>query len=581
MQLTTNRAFLLLRYTLIVATAYLLLVEREFLLPPVETILLLVAALASNVVVAQLPTRVTSSPAFSPAIIVADTVWITAALLQSGSFNTEFFFLYFFVLLLAGIGESLPLIVLGTIVVCIAYIYLLLHGGGVWKVWSSPSLIRIPFLFSAAAFYGYLVDRARQERRRADAHEAEQKRATLQLAHVTSDFSQLIETANAPIVGVDRNKMVNEWNQKVSDLTGHSRAEMVGRMIVDEFVPTDHRIGVESVLDRALVGQESGGFEFPLHTRDGRRVTILFNATTRRDAAGNIVGAWGVGQDVTELSAYRETLEQRIDERTRELTESLDRERRLSNELRESLEREKQLGHLKSRFVSMASHEFRTPLTAILGASDVLKCYGDQLSPEEKGLRLDKIQQQVNHMTSLLEDILTVGKADASQLDFDPVPLEVEQFCQELVEETRRSARPAHPILLSFTGSRTNVPMDPKLLRNILSNLLSNATKYSPEDKPIKFDVASENGTTVFRIRDFGIGVPEQDLDRVFEPFHRGANATTISGTGLGLAIVKRAVERHGGHISIESKLNHGTAFTVTIPCPEPAGNDDAQDPGG
>ncbi len=306
MDLTGSRAFLLLRYTLIAATAYLLLVEREFSPPPIGTILLLVAALASNVMVAQLPSRLTSSPAFSPAIIVADTVWITAVLVQSGTFNTEFYFLYFFVLLLAAIGESLPLIVIGTVAVCIAYVYLLLHGGGVWKLWSSPSLIRIPFLFSTAAFYGYLVDRARQERRRADAHEAEQKRATRQLAHVTSDFSQLIETANALIVGVDGNKLVNEWNQKVAELTGHSRSEMVGRMIVDEFVPIDHRMGVERVLDQALAGQESGGFEFPLHTKDGRRVTILFNTTTRRDAAGEIVGCWVVGQDITERKRAEE-----------------------------------------------------------------------------------------------------------------------------------------------------------------------------------------------------------------------------------------------------------------------------------
>ncbi|MDX2168254.1 MAG: HAMP domain-containing sensor histidine kinase [Deltaproteobacteria bacterium] len=165
--LPPQRAFLLLRYTLIIATAYLLLVEENLQLPPLPAILLVVLALASNVVVAQLPGRITGSPYFGPAIIVGDTLWITVALLLSGKFTAEFYFLYFFILLLAAIGETLWLIALAAVAVCGAYLYVMSVTGEGWSWWNSPSLIRIPFLFTAAAFYGYLVDRTRQERSRA------------------------------------------------------------------------------------------------------------------------------------------------------------------------------------------------------------------------------------------------------------------------------------------------------------------------------------------------------------------------------------------------------------------------------
>ncbi len=165
--LSGSRAFLLLRYTLIVSTAYLLLVERSFTVPPLGVMLLIVLALASNVACAQLPERVTARPLFSGGVIIFDTVWITATLVYSGSFGADFFYLYFFVLLLAAIGESLQVIALTAIVVCAAYLYVLEANGTMLSWWQSPSLIRLPFLFTTAAFYGYLIDRARRDQRRA------------------------------------------------------------------------------------------------------------------------------------------------------------------------------------------------------------------------------------------------------------------------------------------------------------------------------------------------------------------------------------------------------------------------------
>jgi signal transduction histidine kinase/CheY-like chemotaxis protein len=162
------RPFLLLRYTLVAATAYLIFVEDRFV-PSIGISLAIAAALASNVVVSFLPARVVDSRWFGAALVVGDTAWITSALVASGRFDADFVFLYFFVILLAAMGESLSLIVLGAVVVCIAYVYVLSATGGTWSVWNSPSIIRIPFLFTAAAFYGHMVDRTRYERREAAA----------------------------------------------------------------------------------------------------------------------------------------------------------------------------------------------------------------------------------------------------------------------------------------------------------------------------------------------------------------------------------------------------------------------------
>jgi K+-sensing histidine kinase KdpD len=193
----TNRAFLLLRYTLIVATAYLLLVEGGFQRPPLGVILLIVGALASNVVLAQLSEELTSTLPFALGVVLGDTTWITIVLINSGRFNAEFFYLYFFILLLAAIGENLRLIAIGAVVVCMAYVYLLMANGGTWSLWDSPSLIRIPFLFTVAAFYGYMVERTRTERRRAEVGETGRQQAEEELRDKNVELQEQAEVSAA------------------------------------------------------------------------------------------------------------------------------------------------------------------------------------------------------------------------------------------------------------------------------------------------------------------------------------------------------------------------------------------------
>ncbi|MGK7905404.1 MAG: ATP-binding protein [Hormoscilla sp.] len=237
------------------------------------------------------------------------------------------------------------------------------------------------------------------------------------------------------------------------------------------------------------------------------------------------------------------------------------------DEMRKAIEKEKELSELKIRFVTMVSHEFRTPLSTILFSAGLLEKYRNKWSEEKKTTHLERIQTAVLHMTKLLEDVLLIGKAEAAQIKLKPESMDLEKFCREMVEEEQeRSLNKLQVKLNTTAGELTEVEMDEKLLRHILSNLLSNAVKYSQEDSVVEFELASKDGEAWFRIQDRGIGIPVADREHLFEMFHRGTNVGTIQGTGLGLAIVKRAVDLHGGEITVESEEEVGTTFLVRLP---------------
>ncbi len=260
------------------------------------------------------------------------------------------------------------------------------------------------------------------------------------------------------------------------------------------------------------------------------------------------------------------------------IVRNITEQKQAENELRETLRKEKELSELKSRFISMASHEFRTPLTAILGSTELLKHYGHRWGEEKKLVHFDRIYSYVQHMTQLLDDVLLVGKAEAGKLEFKPSPMNAIQFCRSLVEELQLSAGREHTIIFTPQGLTaeyeneagsipcTSANLDEKLLRHILSNLLSNAIKYSPVSTTIQFFLTCLNSHIEIQIQDQGIGIPDEDKPRLFEAFHRATNVGRFPGTGLGLAIVKNAVDLHGGLITVNSQVEVGTTFTVRLP---------------
>lgn len=241
---------------------------------------------------------------------------------------------------------------------------------------------------------------------------------------------------------------------------------------------------------------------------------------------------------------------------------------RLQAELtqRQTLQRQTELNDMKSRFISVASHEFRTPLAFILSSAELLKHYGDRLPEPEKADVIATIETGVQRMTQMLDRVLLLGKVEAQMLAFQPAEINLQLLCQNLVEDARIQYSEAGCELILEFGARPEIGIfDEKLLRHIFGNLLSNAIKYSPQGGKVSFRVFSLEGRVAFEVADQGIGIPAEELPHLFEWFHRASNVGEIQGTGLGLAIVKNSVDLHGGHINVTSVVGQGTRFTVTI----------------
>jgi signal transduction histidine kinase len=240
-----------------------------------------------------------------------------------------------------------------------------------------------------------------------------------------------------------------------------------------------------------------------------------------------------------------------------------------TRELNEALQKEKELVDLKTKFVAMASHEFRTPLSTISLATGFLRRYKDRIAGEEIDRKLDDIVRQIEHMNYLLEDVLTVGKTEAGKVNVNVQVIEVERFFEVLAREVYQSSEKTHRIRLSVACDHAVIATDPRMLRIIVVNLLTNAIKFSPGQPSVGLHVTDTNRTLRVQVSDAGIGIPDDDRESLFNSFHRGSNTLAIQGTGLGLSIVRKTVDLLGGSIHVESSVNQGTTFIIAIPLHE------------
>ncbi|MSU58825.1 MAG: PAS domain-containing sensor histidine kinase [Pedosphaera sp.] len=240
--------------------------------------------------------------------------------------------------------------------------------------------------------------------------------------------------------------------------------------------------------------------------------------------------------------------------------------KRAEEELLRSLAREKELGQMKSNFVAMVSHEFRTPLGVIQSSSEILADYLDKLDPNDRSEQLRSIVKNTRRMADLMEEVLLLGRLDAGKMDFQPAALDVRAFCQRVVDELLTATGQRCPITLDCATVPEEFCGDERLLRRIFTNLLANAVKFSEAGSPVLFKTGVADGELVFSVHDCGVGIPEADLPWLFNAFQRGRNVAHLPGTGLGLTIVKRCVELHGGEIKIESPAGQGTTATVRLP---------------
>ncbi|MFS0514613.1 PAS domain S-box protein [Nostoc sp. UIC 10607] len=241
--------------------------------------------------------------------------------------------------------------------------------------------------------------------------------------------------------------------------------------------------------------------------------------------------------------------------------------RKRLDEIRMALERERELSVLKTRFFSMASHEFRTPLSTALAAAQLLENCQDEWDDSSKRLRnLQRIQLSVKNMVQMLDDILTINRAETGKLEFNPKLLDLEEFCGYFVEEMRLSTDERHTLSFVCQGKAVPALVDERLLRSILSNLLLNAIKYSPQGGNVHLGLEFKSDTVILQVQDQGIGIPLADQKQLFEPFHRGKNVRSIPGTGLGLVVVKKCVDLHQGDINITTEVGIGTTCAIALP---------------
>lgn len=276
-----------------------------------------------------------------------------------------------------------------------------------------------------------------------------------------------------------------------------------------------------------------------------------------------------------QLIVYAAELEKKVEMRTEalnntilELEQEVNERKKAAEEVRRSLERERELNELKSRFVSIASHEFRTPLSAVLSSAALINQYVDRKEPEKIEKHILRIKTSVNQLTGILNDFLSLGKLEEGKVDVLYEPLNTKVFLEEIAEEVSSTLKEGQRVIVNCNLKEDAFLSDARILRNILFNLITNASKYSDTNRPIYIDCYKSNDSVAFDVRDEGIGIPEEDQKHMFERFFRASNAGNVQGTGLGLNIVKRYLDLLDGNITFTSKYGEGSTFYVLIPVP-------------
>jgi PAS domain S-box-containing protein len=381
---------------------------------------------------------------------------------------------------------------------------------------------------------------------------------------ITSDHGEIMRANPAA------NKMFGYEND---ELVGQKIEILIPRKLAEKHVqnrehfnqkPSQRSMGI----GRDLFGKRKDDTEFPVEVSlspftslDGQKYIIGFviDITVRKKQELEL------RKNHDEIQVLNSNLEKKVEERTLVLEEALRELGKSREELSVALRKEKELNELKSRFVSMASHEFRTPLTTILSSISLIGKYGEQGDREKQVRHIGRVKTSINHLTDILNDILSISKLEEGKTHVTAENFNLKEYVMDVISELRDLTKEGQEINYIHTG-KEEVYSDKKILRHLLFNLISNAIKFSPEGKAIS--VSTNNDTRVFilEIKDQGIGISDEDKKHLFERFFRGYNATNIQGTGLGLNIVAKYVELLKGSIEFRSKLEEGTAFRLKLP---------------
>lgn len=405
----------------------------------------------------------------------------------------------------------------------------------------------------------------------------------LDQAHMAS----LFENATEGIILTDSHARIVMANPASERMFGYEKNELIGQpietLIPEKFKRHHHELR-EGFYEhpsnrvmghgRDLYGRKKDGTNMPVevslshYRKDNELFVIAFivDITQRKEIENNMLKQKIELEKITEkIRQMNAELEVKVEERTQILKEALQRLEQSQQELSEALDKERQLNEIKSRFVSMASHEFRTPLTTVLSSASLLSKYHSDKDHEKREKHIRRIKNSVNNLNDILEDFLSLGKLNEGKIETRQEIFELHEVIYEILDEMKNQLKPGQEFKIDSL-IETEVYSDKKLLRNILINLLSNAIKFSEEGKVIEISAIAEEEYAKVSVHDQGIGISETDQQHLFTSFYRAANALNIQGTGLGLHIVKRYVDLIGGEVGLKSELNKGTTVTFTIP---------------
>lgn len=346
-----------------------------------------------------------------------------------------------------------------------------------------------------------------------------------------------------------------------------------------DVVFVDYYLGNENGLDliREAIAK---GFEAPIILLTGQNDLeidekamkagasdyLVKGTISKRQLESSIRYSMEHAKNLKEIKALNTELEKRVKGRTMVLQEALEELEKTKEDIRDALEKEKHLNELKSRFVTMASHEFRTPLSTILSSVQLISKYNNDETADKRNKHITRIKSAVYNLTEILNDFLSLGKLEEGAIFANPSEFNAPELIEDLVQEMKLVAKTGQNIIYQHKGREKLVTLDKKFFTNILINLTSNALKFSPEGKNIDISSSIENFGIELKIKDYGIGIPDEDKAHLFDRFFRASNATNIQGTGLGLNIVSKYVELMNGTIQCKSKLNEGTTFTILFP---------------
>lgn len=383
----------------------------------------------------------------------------------------------------------------------------------------------------------------------------------------------IIENAIEGIITIDEHGIVESINPSALALFGYEADEVIGKNI-NYLMPEPYKAAHDGYLHNYLstgikkiigIGREVKGLKKDGSTFPFRLSVSEVNYENRKIFTGFVHDLTVQKEAEDRLLNYTEELEEKVNTRTQDLIKLVSELEETKEHLSQSLEKEKELGQLKSRFVSMASHEFRTPLSSVQLSATLIDKYALKQDLASIQKHVKKIKGSVELLTNILNDFLSLERLETGQTLANVEEINLVRFSEDIIEEMRPITKQNQSIVYQHTGNSDAVNLDPNLLKSSIINLISNSIKYSGEDTFIEFNTEITGGRCIIEVKDDGIGIPIEEQKYLLEPFFRANNTGKIPGTGLGLNIVKRYVTLMQGEISWISKQDEGTTFTLTF----------------